>query len=343
MVIARKYIIVKHFDGEPKETDLKLVEEELPPIEDGEYLVEAECLSVDPYMRVYSLKIPVGSVMIGGQVGKIIESKNKEFPVGRRILGRLGWRSHTIIKPNDDDDKKTFLNQPPQLIELGKDILPSYYLGILGMPGHTAYFGFLEICQPKAGETLVISGAGGAVGSHVGQIARMKGLRVIGITGSDEKCKALRNELGFDYTINYKTANMEESLKKAAPNGIDCYFDNVGGELSTLVMHHMNNFGRIAVCGSISSYNAPNLSSVSQLPKVGLVQRVFIDKQLKMEGLHVSRWFSRYNESTRDNLQWFKEGKLKPIEFNIHGFENMFQAFQGMMRGNNFGKAIVMV
>lgn len=208
---------------------------------------------------------------------------------------------------------------------------------------HTAYFGFLEICQPKAGETLVISGAGGAVGSHVGQIARMKGLRVIGITGSDEKCKALRNELGFDYTINYKTANMEESLKKAAPNGIDCYFDNVGGELSTLVMHHMNNFGRIAVCGSISSYNAPNLSSVSQLPKVGLVQRVFIDKQLKMEGLHVSRWFSRYNESTRDNLQWFKEGKLKPIEFNIHGFENMFQAFQGMMRGNNFGKAIVMV
>ncbi|XP_051172013.1 prostaglandin reductase 1-like isoform X2 [Leptopilina boulardi] len=293
-------------------------------------------------MRVYSLKVPIGSVMIGGQVARIIESKNKNFPVGRRILGRLGWTSHMIINPNDDDKTK-FLSQPPHLIPETENISPSLYLGVLGMPGNTAYFGFLEICKPKAGETLVVSGAAGAVGSHVGQIGKIKGLKVIGIAGSDEKCKWLVDELGFDHAINYKTDDIIAALKKIAPNGIDCYFDNVGGELSNIVMYQMNNFGRIAVCGCISSYNSPDLEDVTKLPKVGLVQRVFINKQLKMEGLHISRWFSQYNESTNQNLKWLQEGKIKPKETITKGFENMFQAFNGMMQGKNFGKAIVKV
>ncbi|XP_033223578.1 prostaglandin reductase 1-like [Belonocnema kinseyi] len=342
MVVAKKFVIANHFDGEPKPSDLTLVEEELPPIKDGEYLVKAEYLSVDPYMRVYSLNIPVGSVMIGGQVATIIESKNPKFLVGQKILGRLGWRSHTIIDPKDGD-KTTFMNQPPELLpEIGN--LPfSLHLGVLGMPGHTSYFGFLEICNPKAGETLVVSGAAGAVGSHVGQIGKIKGLKVIGIAGSDQKCNWLVEELGFNHAINYKTENITDALKKAAPQGVDCYFDNVGGELSTIVMYQMNDFGRIAVCGSISSYNSSDLNDIEKLPKVALVQRIFINKQLKMEGLHVSRWFNRFDESTNQNLKWIREGKLKYRETFTQGFENMFKAFVGMMHGENVGKAIVKV
>jgi prostaglandin reductase 1 len=198
------------------------------------------------------------------------------------------------------------------------------------------YFGFLEICQPKEGETVVVTAAGGAVGSLVGQVAKMKNLRVIGFAGSDEKCKWLENELGFDKVINYKSENIHRQLKSAAPNGIDCFFDNVGGEVSSIVFNQMNDYGRIAVCGAISSYN-------SDIPKVPAVQTIFVFKQLKMEGFLVWRYTDRWMEGINQIGKWIEDGQLKYHETVTEGFENLPQAFIEMLRGKNFGKAIVKV
>ncbi|KYN03267.1 PREDICTED: prostaglandin reductase 1-like [Cyphomyrmex costatus] len=334
MVKAKKYVLINYFVNQPKPTDLKLVEEELPPLQDEEYLVEAEYFSVDPYMRLYVLNFPLGTTMIGGQVAKIIESKNPTFPVGKRIVGYLGWRTHTIISPNIDN---SFAQQKPYLLPDIGDLPSSLSLGVLGMPGNTAYFGLLEICKPKSGETIVISGAAGAVGSHVGQIAKILGLNVIGICGSDEKCKWLVEEMGFDFAINYKTMPVAARLREVAPQGVDCYFDNVGGDISGIVMYQMNLFGRVAVCGSISSYDA----DTSSLPKCAILQPALVTNQLKMEGFIVRRWLDRWNEGVIQNLQWIREGKLRYRETVTKGFENMFDAFIGMLHGDNTGKAIV--
>ncbi|KAK2577980.1 hypothetical protein KPH14_008414 [Odynerus spinipes] len=339
MVKAKKFVTVKHFQGEPKPSDLKLVEEELKPITDGEFLVEAEYLSVDPYMRPYAVQYPLGITMIGSQVAKIIESKNPDYPVGKRIVGYLGWRTHTVINPNMPPEIELPSQKPYLISDIG-DLPPSLYLGVLGMPGNTAYFGFEKLCSPKSGETLVVSGAAGAVGSHVGQIAKnVFGLTVIGIAGSNEKCKWLVDELGFDSAINYKTQNISSALKKAAPKGVDIYFDNVGGEISSTVLYQMNSFGRISVCGSISSYNEDH----SSLPKCTQIQAAMVFKQLKMEGFVVTRWNDQWQEGIQKNLQWIREGKVRYRETVTKGFENMFEAFSEMLKGKNVGKAIVQV
>ncbi|KAJ8927307.1 hypothetical protein NQ314_020243 [Rhamnusium bicolor] len=222
MVKAKVYIFDKQFDGFPKESDLKLTEEELPPLKDGEFLAEAVYLSVDPYMRAYAPRLPLGTTFIGSQVAKILESKNSNFPVDKYVVGQFGWRTHTI----SDGKPVAGFSGAYLLPDFGDQPL-SYSLGILGMPGNTAYFGFLEILKPKAGETLVVTGAAGAVGSIVGQLGKIKGCTVIGIAGSEEKGKWLVDELGFDHVINYKTADLNEVLPKVAPKGIDLYFDNV--------------------------------------------------------------------------------------------------------------------
>ncbi|XP_047346169.1 prostaglandin reductase 1-like [Vespa velutina] len=340
MVKAKKFVVVKHFEGDPKPSDLKLVEEELAPITDGEFLVQAEYLSVDPYMRPYVVQFPLGITMIGSQVGKIIESKNPDYPVGKRIVGYFGWRTHTIVNPKLLPELELTAQKPYLLPEIG-DLSPSLCLGVLGMPGNTAYFGLVEICSPKHGETLVISGAAGAVGSHVGQIAKnVFGLNVIGIAGSDEKCKWLVNELGFNSAINYKKQDVSVALKKAAPKGVDLYFDNVGGDISSIVIYQMNLYGRISVCGSISSYNSDHAS----LPKCILLQPAMIFNQLKMEGFVVTRWNEQWQEGIQKNLQWIREGKIVSYKETItKGFENMFDAFSGMLKGQNIGKAIVQV
>lgn len=337
MVKAKKFIVVKHFSGEPKPTDLKLVEEELAPIKDGEFLVEAEYLSVDPYMRPYVLQFPLGITMIGSQVAKIIESKNSNYPVGKRIVGHFGWRTHTVVNPNTFSELQLTGPKPYLLPDMG-DLSPSLALGALGMPGNSAYFGLVKICSPKSGETLVVSGAAGAVGSQVGQIAKhVFGLTVIGIAGSVEKCKWLVDDLGFDCAINYKTQDVSLALKKAAPKGVDIYFDNVGGDISSTVIYQMNRFGRISVCGSISSYNADH----SSLPKCVQIQPAMIFNQLKMEGFVVTRWLDQWQEGIQKNLQWISEGKIHCKETITKGFENMFEAFCGMLKGKNIGKAIV--
>lgn len=183
----------------------------------------------------------------------MIESKNADYPVGAYVCGSFGWRTHTIISKNEAHD----LVMRPYVLPSFGDLPLSLGLGHLGMPGNTAYFGFLEICKPKEGEVVVVSGAAGAVGSIVGQLAKIKGCKVIGIAGSDDKCAWLTEEMGFDHAINYKTEAVADVLKKYAPDGVDCYFDNVGGGLSSIVINSMREFGRISVCGSISSYNLP--------------------------------------------------------------------------------------
>ncbi|GLG95105.1 Ptgr1_1 protein [Gryllus bimaculatus] len=334
MVKAQKWILAKHFSGEPKEDDLKLEEEELPELKDGEILVEAVFWSVDPYMRPYTARFPVGITMIGSQVGKIVESKAKDFPEGRYIVGYFGWRTHTV----HDTAKEPLPGFPKaHLLPDFKELPYSLALGVLGMPGNTAYFGFLEICEPKEGETVVVTGAAGAVGSIVGQIAKIKGCRVIGFAGSDEKVKWLTEELGFDAAYNYKTKDVNEALKEGAPKGVDCYFDNVGGDISSTVLNHMNTRGRISVCGSISSYNA----DPANYPRAAIVQPSMVFKELRMEGFIVHRWTDRWMEGIHTNLKWIREGKLKYRETVTEGFKNMPKAFMGMLKGENTGKAII--
>ncbi|XP_028158097.1 prostaglandin reductase 1-like [Ostrinia furnacalis] len=333
-VKSQKYVLTKYFQGEPKKSDFKIIEEELPELQDGEILTEAEYLSVDPYMRAYMIGYKLPTDMIGGQVAKIIASRHDKFPVGKYVAGSFGWRTHTICKPE----------APPRLGFLPLTLLPdlsphcvSLGLGILGMPGNTSYFGLKEICKPKPGETIAITGAAGAVGSHVGQIGKIMGCRVIGFAGTDEKCDYLTKELGFDYAFNYKTTNIKSALREAAPDRVDCYFDNVGGEISSTIMSHMNHYGRVAVCGSISSYND------ATLPKVTILQPAIVFKELKVEGFLVNRWFNRWEEGINANLDWLKDGKLKYQEKVYHGFDNMVDALVGMLRGENTGKAVVKV
>lgn len=261
----------------------------------------------------------------------MIESKSDKYPVGTNILAKFGWRTQTIF--NSDDAEKSDVNILPPF---GERPL-SLGLGCLGMPGSTAYFGLLDICRPKSGDVVAVTGAAGAVGSLVGQIAKIKGCKVIGFAGTDDKCSLLRNDFGFDYALNYKKAELAEELRKAAPDGIDCYFDNVGGELSSLILKQMRDFGRIAVCGSISSYNLP----ISQWPKVPIIQPLFVMRQLTMEGFIVTRYRARYQESISQLLKWIDADQIKYKETVTIGFENMPRAFIEMLRGGNTGKAVI--
>ncbi|KAH9627865.1 hypothetical protein HF086_015309 [Spodoptera exigua] len=334
-VKAQKYVLTKYFQGEPKKTDFKIVEEELPELKEGEVLAEAEYLSVDPYMRAYMIGYKLPTDMIGGQVAKIVSSRNKNYAVGKYLAGSFGWRTHTIVKPDDFNTQAGFI--PVTLLPDFGSHPVSLGLGVLGMPGNTAYFGVKEICKPKPGETIVITGAAGAVGSHVGQIGKILGCRVVGFAGTDEKCEYLEKELGFDRAYNYKTVDIKAALKDGCPKKVDCYFDNVGGEISTTIMSYMNKYGRVAVCGSISSYND------MKLPKVTILQPAIVFKELKVEGFLVNRWTDRWNEGIEANLKWLSEGKLKYQEKVYHGFDNMVDALVGMLRGENTGKAVVKV
>lgn len=263
---------------------------------------------------------------------RVLESKHPEFPKDAIVCGSFGWRTHTIFNPQTEK-----VSVPSYVLPSFGDLPISLALGTLGMPGNTAYFGFLEICQPKAGEVVVVTGAAGAVGSIVGQIAKFKGCQVIGVAGSDEKCKWLEEELGFDHTINYKTADVHAELKKAAPDGVDCYFDNVGGTISSIIINQMRDHGRISVCGSISSYNTPS----SDWPKVPILQPKFIFNQLTMKGFLIWSYNDRLFEGMTVMKGWVEEGKIKYRETITDGFENMPQALIDMLQGKNTGKAIV--
>ncbi|XP_018412725.1 PREDICTED: prostaglandin reductase 1-like [Nanorana parkeri] len=327
MVLARSWTLVKHFEGAPKLSDFKLVETQLQKLKNGEVLLEAECFSVDPYMRPYSKRMmKEGDIMMGTQVARVLESKDSKFPVGSYAISNGGWTTHSISQGKD---------LSPLLSNWPDHIPKSLALGTIGMPGLTAYFGLREILFAKKGEVLLINGAAGAVGSIAGQIGKIIGCKVIGSAGSGDKVEYLK-EIGFDEAFNYKTVgSLEEALKKASPEGYDCYFENVGGYFADVALQQMRTFGRIAVCGAIALYN-------DEVPRKGeYVHLPLIFKQLRMEGFTVQRWLNRYDEGLEKLMQWVVEGKLKYHEHITKGFENMPSAFIGMLKGDNIGKAII--
>uniref|UniRef100_A0A671UGJ1 Prostaglandin reductase 1 n=1 Tax=Sparus aurata TaxID=8175 RepID=A0A671UGJ1_SPAAU len=329
MVQAKTWILVKHFDGFPKDSDFELKVEELPEPKDGEVLLEAVFLSVDPYMRPFSrVRMKEGDVMIGTQVAKVLQSKNPAFPVGSHVIGRGGWRTHTV---SDGADLTPIMPDWPQ------DLSLSLALGTIGMPGLTALFGIEEVLGLQKGETLLVNAAAGAVGTVVGQIAKIKGCKVVGSAGSDAKVAYLK-ELGFDEAFNYKTVgSLDEALKKASPEGYDCFFENVGGPFWTAATQQMKLLGRIAVCGGIATYN-DTTTKTCPYP-----HPVIISKQLKVEGFIPARWQHKHPESLKRLMGWVKEGKLKYREHVTKGFDNMPAAFMGLLQGENIGKAVIAV
>lgn len=327
----RKFTLAARPVGMPRESDFQLVSEPLPPLSDGQVLLRTQYLSVDPYMRgrmtgvrTYADPVDIGQTMVGGTVGEVMESRNANLQVGDVVTGYWGWQEFAL------SDGKGLRKLDPNLAP------PSTALGILGMPGMTAYFGFLEICQPKPGETVVVSGAAGAVGSLVGQIAKIKGCRAVGIAGSDPKIAWLTGELGFDAAFNYKTTDdYVTRLKELCPHGIDCYFDNVGGPISDAVFPVINDKARIAICGQISQYN---LAKPEPGPRI---LGYLLTKSAKAQGFIISQFMDRFPEGMAQMAKWIKEGKIKYRETFVEGFENAPRALIGVLSGDNTGKMIV--
>ncbi|CAL8112743.1 unnamed protein product [Orchesella dallaii] len=334
-MLARVFVLKHPWQGLPKISDFEIVEETLSDqLNDGEILAKAEWLTVDPYMRLRSVP---GQPLPGGQVARVLKSRSPEFPEGSQVYGFFGWRDLTVYKPDPSGPRSyNTIHKMPEM----KGLSDSYALGCIGMPGNTAYFGLTEICKPKAGETLVVTAAAGAVGSTVGQIGKIKGCKVIGFAGSDDKVKWLQEELKFDVAINYKKVeDLDAVFKQHAPNGIDCYFDNVAGDFNYHVVRNMNPGGRIAQCGSISTYNADR----SKIPLVPFDYPTFRVRKVVMEGFQVNQWNDRWFEGLNQIRDWVLEGKLKVRETVTEGFENMPQAFIDMLQGKNTGKQVIKV
>ena len=289
---------------------------------EGEVLVKNLWLSLDPYMRgrmseqkSYVKGVDIGEVMVGQTVGEVVESKHSKLKPGDKVLTQLGWQAHGVTKEATRVDEK----RAPL----------SYYLGMLGMPGMTAYFGLKDIGQPKPGETVVVSAASGAVGSVVGQLAKIWGCRAIGIAGGPEKCDFVKNELGFDECFDYKAGRLRDQLRD-----IDVYFDNVGGEILDICLARMKLFGRIVVCGMISDYNATEPYRVKNL-------RAVLVNRLKVQGMIVFDWKDRYGEALKALGGYYAAGKLKTRESVVEGLANAPQGFIALLKGGNFGKQLV--
>lgn len=317
--------------GEPAEYHFELVERPLPELTDNQVLRRTAFLSLDPYMRgrmsamkSYAAPVDLGAVMIGGTVSQVTQSKNSAFAPGDWVLGYDGWQEYGLSDGSD-------------LTKLPDSPWPhSYALGVLGMPGMTAYVAMLDIGKPRPGETVVISAASGAVGSVAGQIAKIKGCRVIGLAGSDAKCEYVTKDLGFDACINYKTQHVLRSLRKAAPDGIDIYFDNVGGPILDTVLRLIRPHARIALVGMISQYNATELP-----PGPNLVPLLF--NRALMQGMIVNDHADRRDAFLKDVAAWLGEDKIKTREHIVEGLQNAPKAFIGLFHGENFGKLLVKV
>ncbi|MGV3704320.1 MAG: NADP-dependent oxidoreductase [Arcticibacter sp.] len=326
-------LLNKRPQGKPTLDDFKFAEEEIPTAAEGQVLLKTRYVSVDPYLRgrmtdaksyvpPFQLNQPVQS----GIVAEVLESKSASFNQGDFVSGLLEWKEFQV------SDGKGLNKVDSTAADL------SAYLGILGMTGLTAYLGLTEIGRPQAGETLVVSGAAGAVGSVVGQIGKILGCKVIGIAGSDDKIEVLKSKFGFDAGINYKTAkDMKQALADAAPQGVDIYFDNVGGEVSDAVLANINNLGRVPLCGAISSYND---TEVSVGPRV---QPVMVKNSVLMQGFIVSNYSAKFPESIQQLTRWLQEGKLTYTETVVEGFDQIPQAFIDLFEGKNNGKMVVKV
>ena len=318
--------------GAPDADTWEYTETELPTISDGELLIKIEYISMDPAMRgwlndakSYIPPVQIGEVMRAGTVGKVIESKHEKVAVGDYVVGHNGVQSYAV------SDGTGLHKVDPSLAPL------SYYLGVLGMPGMTGYFGLLKTGAPKAGETVVISGAAGAVGSLVGQIAKLKGCRVVGIAGGSEKCKFLVDELGFDAAIDYKNENVKKGLKQACPNGVDVFFDNVGGDILNDVLTQINLHARIVICGAISQYN--NTTEVTG-PSNYLSLLV---NRARMEGIVVFDNIKEYPTAMKDIAGWIGSGDIKVKDHIVEGIETFPDTLMMLFKGENFGKLVLKV
>jgi len=335
-LINRQIVLASRPTGKPESANFRLDETAIPVPEDGQVLCKTIYLSLDPYMRgrmnagkSYAPPVEIDEVMGAGTVGQVIESNNSKFNAGDFVFGYGGWQEFWV--QNGTELKKV----DPQLAPI------STATGVLGMPGVTAYTGLLNIGKPKKGETVVVAAASGAVGSVVGQIARLKGARAVGIAGSAEKCKYVTEELGFDACVNHNSPEFAEALKAACPDGIDVYFENVGGKVFETVSPLFNDFARIPVCGIISAYNATELPPGPNLTP--LLMRDILVKRLTFRGFIVWDYASQEKEALTELANWIKEGKLHYREDIVDGLENAPEAFIGLLEGKNFGKLVVRV
>ncbi|EER59054.1 Alcohol dehydrogenase zinc-binding domain protein [Acidovorax delafieldii 2AN] len=321
--------------GEAVASNFRLVAVETPALQDGEVLVRHHYLSLDPYMRgrmneskSYAASQPLGEVMIGGTVGEVVESRNPKYAVGDKVVGMGGWQEYSVVDGN----------QPGALRKVDTTHVPlSHYLGAVGMPGVTAWYGLVKIIAPKAGDTVVVSAASGAVGSAFAALAKARGCRAVGIAGGAEKCRYAVEELGFDACIDYREHSdvkaMSKALKEACPNGIDGYFENVGGWIMDAVMLRMNAFSRIALCGMIAGYDGQPLPMAN--PALMLINR------MKVEGFIVSEHMEVWPEALTELGTLVGSGKLRPRETIAQGIAAAPEAFLGLLKGKNFGKQLV--
>ena len=322
-------------EGEARASNFKLATAETPPLQDGEVLVRHHFLSLDPYMRgrmndakSYAAPQPLGQVMQGGTVGEVVESRSPKFAAGDQVVGTGGWQEWAVV----------VADQPGALRKVDTTHVPlSHYLGAVGMPGVTAWYGLNRIIEPKAGQTVVVSAASGAVGSALGALAKARGCRAVGIAGGPDKCRYVTEELGFDACVDYKqyadAHALSKALKEACPNGIDGYFENVGGMVMDAVMLRMNAFGRIALCGMIAGYDGKPIPM--SFPQLILTNRLLV------QGFIVSEHMEVWPQALKELGTLVGTGKLRPRESVAQGLESAPEAFLGMLKGRNFGKQLV--
>ena len=331
-----KVVLASRPVGEPKPTDFRMVEEAVAKPGPGQVLLKTLWLSLDPYMRgrmsaakSYADPLEIGETMTGGAVSKVTASNNPAFPVGEIVVGNTGWQEYAV------SDGTGLRKVDPSLAPI------STAVGVLGMPGMTAYTGLLNIGQPKPGETLVVAAASGAVGAVVGQIGKLKGCRVVGIAGGPDKVRYLTEELGFDVGLDHRAPDFAEQLRAAVPNGIDIYFENVGGHVWEAVFPLLNKFARIPVCGLIAHYN--DIEPRQGIDRLPILMRSILSNRLTLRGYIVHDFADQQQDFLRDVSGWIKAGKIKYREDVVHGLEKAPEALIGLLKGRNFGKLLVKV
>ena len=335
--VNRRITLASRPVGAPTPDDFKLVETSIPEPGEGEVLLRNLYLSLDPYMRgrmsdapSYAEPVAIGEVMGAGTVARVAASRHSDYAEGELVLAQGGWQDYLVSDGRGLNRLDSHMQHP------------SLALGVLGMPGFTAYMGLLDIGQPKEGETVVVAAASGAVGSVVGQIAKLKGCRVVGVAGGEKKCRYVVDELGFDACIDHHAPDFADHLKAACGGGIDVYFESVGGAVFDAVLPLLNTKARIPLCGLIAHYND------TQLPpgpdRLGLLTRTLLSKRIRMQGFIIfDDYGDRYGEFSRQMSEWFKQGRVKFREDVVEGLENAPAAFIGLLEGKNFGKLVVRV
>lgn len=334
---CRRWVLASRPVGEPTGDNFRLEESDIPEPCEGEVLLRTVYLSLDPYMRgrmsdapSYSPPVEIGATMVGGTVSRVAASRNPNFKEGEWVLGYDGWQSYALSR----GDELVKLGDAPEH--------PSWALGITGMPGFTAYMGLLDIGQPTSGETLVVAAATGPVGSTVGQIGKIKGCRVVGVAGGKEKCDYAVQQLGFDACLDHRATDFAGQLAAACPQGIDIYYENVGGKVFDAVLPLLNTSARVPVCGLVSGYSATGLpEGPDRLP---LLMATLLKKRIRMQGFIINQDYGhRIGEFQQAMSAWLKEGAFHYREHIVQGLENAPDAFFGLLKGQNFGKAIVQI